>query len=59
MKNNWKFYSKELEFLFKEIYPQIKQNPKNGIEKYIININLICLMHLKKKWNYNLKKKLN
>ena len=29
MKNNWKFYSKELESLFKEIYPQIKQNPNN------------------------------
>ena len=28
---NWTFKSKKLESLFKEIYPQIKQNPNNFI----------------------------
>ena len=28
---NWNFKTKQLELLFKEIYPQLKQNPNNYI----------------------------
>ena len=40
---NWNIQSKELELLFKEIYPQIKPNPNNFI--------------IIKKWNKRLFKK--